>query len=88
MLKKIILPVVLLIFTQQNFYGMKEKENTNKGNGKAQVGIWGTINNWVNKNETAAFDGSIGLHKKERAFSRYLLQPLQNFTMDTEKYEF
>ena len=53
MLKKIILPVVLLIFTQQNFYGMKEKENTNKGNGKAQVGIWGTINNWVNKNETA-----------------------------------
>ena len=52
MLKKIILPVVLLIFTQQNFYGMKEKENTNKGNGKAQVSIYKAINNWVNKDVT------------------------------------
>ena len=55
---------------------------------KASSLTYGIIMFRVNKNETAAFDGSIGLHKKERAFSRYLLQPLQNFTMDTEKYEF
>ena len=45
MLKKIILPVVILIFTQQNFYGTegvnpKQKDPTE---------IWKTINNWINR---------------------------------------
>ena len=52
MLKKIILPVVLLIFTQQDFYGMEE--NNNEGRGKDQSEIWGSINNWVNRDESNA----------------------------------
>ena len=48
MLKKIILPLVLLIFAQQNFYGMK----TIKKNKNSQVSIWKTINMWVNKDIT------------------------------------
>ena len=51
MLRKIILPVVLLIFTQQNFYGM-EKKDINEGDGRVQVSIWVTINNWVNRDES------------------------------------
>ena len=51
MLRKIILPVVLLIFTQQDFYGMKEGENDD-GNKNAQVSIWESINNWVNKDKS------------------------------------
>ena len=50
MLRKIILPLVLLTFTQQNFYGM-EGENKN-GDEKAQVSIWESINDWVNKDVT------------------------------------
>ena len=45
MLRKIILPVVLLIFTQQELYGMEEI----KVGEEAQVGIWKTINNCLNK---------------------------------------
>ena len=51
MLKKIILPVFLLIFTQQELYGMKKKEEK-KEDEEAQVGIWKSINNWVNRNES------------------------------------
>ena len=52
MLKKIILPVVLLIFTQQDFYGMKTDTDSHRGGEKAKVSIWVTINNWVNKDVT------------------------------------
>ena len=48
MLRKIILALVLLIFAQQNFYGMK----TIKKNKNSQVRIWKTINMWVNKDIT------------------------------------
>ena len=48
MLRKIILPVVLLIFTQQELYGMEEI----KVGEEAQVGIWKTINNCINKDIT------------------------------------
>ena len=51
MLKKIILAVVLLIFTQQDFYGMKKHDEIKEGE-KAQVGIWRVINNWVNKDKS------------------------------------
>ena len=44
MLRKIILPLVLLMFTQQNSYGMKRI----KVDEKDQVGIWESINNCVN----------------------------------------
>ena len=44
MLRKIILPLVLLMFTQQNFYGMK----IIKLDEEPQVGIWESINNCVN----------------------------------------
>ena len=44
MLKKIILPLVLLIFAQQNFYGMNKLNNS--------VKFWENINNWVNRDET------------------------------------
>jgi len=57
MLKKIILPLVLLIFTQQNFYGMYDAETVDPGmlglqNEKDQVSIWEYINNWVNVDDT------------------------------------
>ena len=44
MLKKIILPLVLLIFTQQELYGMEVegKDSTD----------WKSINSWVNRNES------------------------------------
>ena len=42
MLKKIILPLVLLIFAQQEFYGMKMKNEDSSKN------IWKTINDYVN----------------------------------------
>ena len=53
MLKKIILPLILLIFTQQNFYGMYAAKTNNSETlvmpkGKDQSKIWETINNWVN----------------------------------------
>jgi len=53
MLKKIILPLILLIFTQQNFYGMYAAKTNNPETlvmpkGKDQSKIWETINNWVN----------------------------------------
>ena len=48
MLKKIILPLVLLIFTQQDFYGMGKHDEIKEGE-KDQVSIWESINNWVNK---------------------------------------
>ena len=48
MLRKIILPLVLLIFTQQEFYGRE----TIKKNKISQVSIWKSINNWVNKDIT------------------------------------
>ena len=44
MLKKIVLPLVLLIFAQQNFYGMNKLNNS--------VKFWENINNWVNRDET------------------------------------
>ena len=43
MLKKIILPLVLLLFTQQEFYGAKEEEKEEN-----PTWNWETINNWVN----------------------------------------
>ena len=50
MFKKIILPVVLLIFTHQEFYGMKrENEDSNKN-------IWRTINCLVNMNHYTMSD--------------------------------
>ena len=57
MLRKIILPLVLLIFTQQNFYGMEEGETVDHGmldlqNEKDQSKIWMSINNWVNVDDT------------------------------------
>ena len=55
MLRKIILPVVLLIFTQQQFYGMDVK-NKNKEE-KAQVSIWRTINNYVNIDKSCEKQG-------------------------------
>ena len=45
MLRKIILPLVLLIFTQQELYGMEEI----KVGEEAQVSIWQSINNCINK---------------------------------------
>ena len=42
MLKKIILPVVLLIFTQQELYGTEEKKEENS------TWKWEAINDWVN----------------------------------------
>ena len=44
MLRKFIFPLVLLIFTQQDFYGVK----TIKKDKNAQVSIWQSINNYVN----------------------------------------
>ena len=54
-LKKIILPLVLLIFTQQELYGMQNDEkyeqlansNENSG-GNLKKNIWETVNEWVN----------------------------------------
>ena len=58
MLKKIILPLVLLIFTQQHFYGMEKKEE--KGEDFEQFDTiqkkdstdWESINSLVNRNES------------------------------------
>ena len=56
MLRKIILPVVLLIFTHQEFYGMKGENDEYEGK-KAQVSIWRTINNFVNEDESGEKQG-------------------------------
>ena len=52
MLKKIILPVVLLIFTQQNFYGMQvEQEGVNENNDiKKQRDFWEKVHKYMNGN--------------------------------------
>ena len=47
MLRKILLPLVLLIFTHQEFYGTEEGENKEEDK-NAQVSILKTINNWIN----------------------------------------
>ena len=47
MLKKIILPLVLLLFTQQEFYGAKEEEKEEN-----PTWNWKSINSWVNRNES------------------------------------
>ena len=57
MLRKIILPLVLLIFTQQDFYGTEEGETVDHEmlglqNEKNQSKIWMSINNWVNVDDT------------------------------------
>ena len=63
MLKKIILPVVLLIFTQQQIYGMKKKKNeeyisANKTlENEHQRKKWMPINNWVNRDESREASG-------------------------------
>ena len=51
MLRKFILPLVLLIFTQQVFYGMEEgKDDIEQFNTKQEEDStdWESINNWVN----------------------------------------
>ena len=51
MLKKIILPLVLLIFTQQDFYGMKKEEEKNKRQNnevKEQYVFWLEVDNYMN----------------------------------------
>ena len=57
MLRKIILPLVLLLFAQQNFYGMEGKKKNTKTFMKIvsqynKKGIWVNINNWVNRDAT------------------------------------
>ena len=47
MLKKIILPLVLLIFAQQDFYGMKEEENTNTDIYEQFI-FWSGVNDYMN----------------------------------------
>ena len=58
MLKKIILPLVLLIFTQQELYGMKKDKTFKliKSTEKDQVSIWETINYRVNMNPYTVSD--------------------------------
>ena len=53
MLRKIILLLVLLIFTQQNFYGMEvEQEGANENNDiKKQRDFWEEVNGYMNQNE-------------------------------------
>ena len=52
MLKKIILPLVLLIFTQQEFYGMEEEEEKKGENEnsdiKEQYDFWLGVDNYMN----------------------------------------
>ena len=48
MLKKIILPVVLLIFAQQNFYASKKEFNLYENVEQDKENPWEVINNWVN----------------------------------------
>ena len=56
--KKIILPLVLLIFTQQNFYGMNNEYNIDtKNNGKKTdeeqqtMNIWKTLDSYCNREQ-------------------------------------
>ena len=53
MLRKIILLLVLLIFTQQNFYGMEvEQEGANENNDIAkQVSFWEKVNRYMNEDK-------------------------------------
>ena len=54
MFKKIILPVVLLIFTQQELYGMKSSNtNTNNTSQENKGWEWKSINNYVNRDESS-----------------------------------
>ena len=48
MLRKIILPVVLLIFTQQELYGMKEKEGDENNDIKKQCKFWEKMDGYMN----------------------------------------
>ena len=50
MLRKIILPLVLVIFTQQNFYGMEKKEKDGTLDTITNRNPWETTNCWVNMN--------------------------------------
>ena len=50
MLRKIILPLVLLIFTQQEFYGMKERKEDETLGTITNKDPWETINCMVNMN--------------------------------------
>ena len=58
MLKKIILPVVLLLFTQQNFYGMNNEynidtKNTGEKTDEEQqtMNIWKTLDSYCNREQ-------------------------------------
>ena len=48
MLKKVILPVVLLIFTHQEFYGMEEKEGDENNDIKKQCEFWEKVDGYMN----------------------------------------
>ena len=49
MLRKIILPLVLLIFAQQNFFGMEEKEKANEDNDiKKTYDFWERMDGYMN----------------------------------------
>ena len=55
MLKKIILPVILLIFTQQELYGTEkhdEIKEVEKLDPPTKEDPWESINSWVNRNES------------------------------------
>ena len=49
MLSKIILSLVLLIFTQQDFYGMENSNANNNVTPENEEGKWESINNWMNQ---------------------------------------